>query len=70
MVHVPDVERCSGTHTTALAELVDVYPTLAELAGKGVYHTASRLYVSTTMFPTDGFSRAMGLAAEGHSTLQ
>ena len=34
MVHVPDVERCSGTHTTALAELVDVYPTLAELAGK------------------------------------
>ena len=34
MVHVPDVERCSGTHTPALAELVDVYPTLAELAGK------------------------------------
>ncbi|XP_065191322.1 iduronate 2-sulfatase-like [Sycon ciliatum] len=33
MVHVPDVERCSGTHTPALAELVDVYPTLAELAG-------------------------------------
>ena len=33
MVHVPGVERCSGVHTTALAELVDVYPTLADLAG-------------------------------------
>ena len=34
MVHVPGVERCSGVHTTAMAELVDVYPTLAELAGR------------------------------------
>jgi hypothetical protein len=34
IIKVPWLEGIAGTHTSALAELVDVMPTLADLAGE------------------------------------
>ena len=37
MIHVPWKPSSAGKHTQELAELVDMYPTLADLAGKAVW---------------------------------
>ena len=37
MIHVPWKPSSAGKHTQELAELVDMYPTLADLAGKDVW---------------------------------
>ena len=44
MIRAPWMQSTAGKRTSALVELVDLYPTLADLAGKLLYNIMILLY--------------------------